>query len=186
MKSLFLLLFTVCYFTAWAEPKPGEPTGDLPPPTAGNVSMTAVQSAIPGNGIHNRMNAVDVNLKFLGACGGKVQIKTCFFGKDVVSKQISINKAVTKAVDVKIGYGESYKFTSAVFVYNPQQTKINSKGRSVTVPENGTKPYGYVVQVLSADKVIASFASSQLLEALVPDDSETSTSAKVKNRPKIR
>jgi hypothetical protein len=167
MKSRFLLLFTVCYFTAWAEPKPSSPTGDLPPPTGGNVIMTVVHSAIPAKVRTNRINAVDVKLKFMGACGGEVTIKASFFGKDVVSKKISLNEAETKDVDVKMGLGEVYRFQSAEFVYTPEKSQVDAMGKRKTVAAKGVLPYGYVVQVLSADKVIASFASSQGLEAQV-------------------
>jgi hypothetical protein len=170
MPRSFLLLLFLCGLPAVAAPKLSGPQRVLPAINSLQLSLTVVQSGIPLKG-PNRKNALSVTLKKIGDCAGQVTIKAYFFEREVTQGAISVNKALTRECEAVAGAGNTYVFESNKFVYTPAKTtpRKTAKGTDQVVPAKGFLPYGVLVQVFAADKLIATHASSQGFEAVVEE-----------------
>jgi hypothetical protein len=169
LRSYFLLV--VISLTTRAEPVSSEPHATLHAINSEQLGLSVVQSAVPLKGT-NRMNSLAVTLKKIGACDGRVTMRVCFFGRNVSSGKISLNKAHAREGEAVPGAGTTYVFQSDEFAYVPEKTssKAISNGKNRVVPAKGILPHGSLVQIFAGDRLIATHASSHGFEAVVNAD----------------
>ncbi len=169
--SPYFLLVALISLTARAEPVSSELQSTLHSINSGQLGLTVVQSAVSRKGT-NRMNSLAVTLKKIGDCDGRVTMRVCFFGRNVSSGKISLNKAQAREGEAVPGAGTTYVFQSDEFAYVPGKTssKTTSNGKNRVVPAKGVLPHGSLVQVFAGDRLIATHASSQGFEAVVKAD----------------
>ena len=127
------------------------------PITASQLSLSVQQSGVPQTPVAKSkdkdkapqgttvMRAVTINIRRVGAADGRVTLETTFIGLDVETKQKVVNSERTKEAEAVPGAGNIYTETSEPFTAYPRS--VDPKTKTVT-PARGTKPVGWVVQVL--------------------------------------